>query len=227
MVTKQSQIKQRIRARKYAELEKFPKIECACGCGELITPFNKHLKPTTYARGHASRGKKKSKEEIEKRTATRLANTDGKYQLKGLWKHTPESIEKFTTAVRKRDLKGENNPFYGKHHTPESKAKMGAKGEKHPHWKGGRGTLPYGPEFTRKFKRMLRERDNYTCQSCGITHKELGRTLEIHHIDHNMMNNDPTNLVTVCGSCNVWYSWHRDEPFIVMGRKRSKRQARC
>jgi 5-methylcytosine-specific restriction endonuclease McrA len=75
------------------------------------------------------------------------------------------------------------------------------------------GTLPYGPEFTRKFKKLIRERDNYTCQRCGKTQAQEGRVLQVHHLDHNKMNNDPTNLVASCGLCNIWASHHRDEPF--------------
>lgn len=32
-----------------------PKIPCACGCGELIPPFTKQLKPAQFALGHNSR----------------------------------------------------------------------------------------------------------------------------------------------------------------------------
>jgi hypothetical protein len=44
--------------------------------------------------------------------------------------------------------------------------------------------------------------------------KAEGKKLQVHHLDHDKMNNDPTNLVAACGSCNVWASYHRDEPFI-------------
>ena len=63
--------------------------------------------------------------------------------------------------------------------------------------------------------KLVREHRYVMEQKLG---RKLNRWEEIHHIDHNKLNNDPTNLVTVCGSCNVWYSYHRDEPFVVMGR---------
>lgn len=234
--------------KKRAAIALMDKIPCSCGCGTLIAPITTEFKPAQYALGHnpggeatrftkgqtphnkgkpypvatrTHKGKPKSKESMEKRTVTRLAKNGGVYQIKSGWTHTPKTIQNMTVAVRKRDLKGANNPFYGKQHSDDSRQRMGAEGEKHPNWKGGVSTLPYGSGFTRKYKRLIRQRDNYICQSCGLTQAEHWRTLEIHHIDHNKMNNDPTNLVTVCGSCNVWYSYHRDEPFFVMGRDRS------
>ena len=169
--------------------------------------------------GHANRGKKLSPEEIAQRTETRRVNNGGTYQVARGWKHSEETRARMTRANRRRDLTGERITFYGKTHTEVSRAKMSNPGESHPQWKGGTGTLPYGPEFTRKFKKMIRERDNQTCQRCEITRSEYGKTLEVHHIDHDKTNNDPDNLTTTCSSCNTWLWWHRDEPFIPMNRR--------
>lgn len=237
----------RYRERRLEEIEQMPKIPCECGCGLLIAPLTKQFKPARFARGHnpgregtqfakgqeawnkgkpapwsteTHQGKKKSPDEIKRRTQSRLEKNGGVYQTK--FSGHPDGWRKnVTEANRQRDLTGENNPFYGKTHTPETRAIISEAntGKNHPCWNGGVSTLPYGTEFTRKFKRMLRERDNYTCQSCGITQSEYGRTLQIHHIDHDKLNNNPTNLVTVCGSCNMWYCWNRDQSFVVMGRK--------
>jgi hypothetical protein len=118
-------------------------------------------------------------------------------------------------------MSGENNPFYGKKHSPETRAKISERtsGPNHRDWNGGTGTLPYGPEFTRKFKRLLRERDDQTCQRCGITREQHGRTLEVHHIDADKMNNDPANLAAVCASCNQWCRWHPEPLLIPLNRR--------
>lgn len=225
----------RYRERRYAEIEQMEKIPCACGCGTMIAPFNRLLQPARYAVGHATRGrkinvnpnhgqwakgKKKSPEAIAKRTSTRYEKYGDGYGAAKGFKRSDEE-RKRVSERNKRLYAGEGNPFYGKRHSPETKATLSEKlsGENNPGWKGGVATLPYGPGFTRKFKRLIRERDNHTCQSCGVTRAEYGQTLQVHHIDHDKNNNDPTNLVTVCGRCNVWYSYHRDEPFVVMGRK--------
>jgi len=45
-------------------------------------------------------------------------------------------------------------------------------------------------------KKILK-RDNYQCRFCG-----LRENLVTHHIDHNKLNNNPNNLITLCRSCN-------------------------
>ncbi len=184
----------------------------------------------------AHKGKKLTPEQIRQRDITRRAKHDGLYCVKKGWKHTPETIQRMTETSRKNARYGPDNHFYGRKHTPEIQAKIMAKlsakfpngtfyghkhtaearakisarmsGPNHPNWHGGMSPLPYGPEFTRKFKRLILQRDNYTCQHCGVTQSEAKRTLQIHHIDHNKMNNDPANLMTVCGPCNMGFNSH-------------------
>jgi len=124
----------------YAEYEKLPKIECACGCGNLIPPINKLGKPAIYKHGHNPEGDK-----------TRFS---------------------------------EGHATWNK----------GIIGEASTSYINGNSTLPYGHEFTRAFKKLLRARDGYKCQRCGKTRKQNWRALEIHHIDHNKNNNDPSKF---------------------------------
>jgi len=80
-----------------------------------------------------------------------------------------------------------------------------SKGNKNGRWIDGRSYLKYPGEFN-KFRKLIRERDNYTCQICGITEKEYKkkakRALDIHHKDHNKENNDESNLITLCRKCH-------------------------
>lgn len=71
------------------------------------------------------------------------------------------------------------------------------KKENTPRWIDGRSYLPYPPEFNRKLKRRIKERDDYICQYCGSTKK-----LSIHHKDYDKFNNNEDNLITACMSCN-------------------------
>jgi len=80
--------------------------------------------------------------------------------------------------IKRRDNIGENNPF----------------------WQGGIADLPYPYKF-RKIKKLIKERDNYTCQECGKQFKGKNQ-LDVHHIDYNKKNSKPENLITLCKSCH-------------------------
>ena len=56
----------------------------------------------------------------------------------------------------------------------------------------------YGGEFTIELKKIIRLRDNYTCQICGKK-----RSTTVHHIDYNKLNNIENNLITLCQSCHA------------------------
>jgi len=67
-------------------------------------------------------------------------------------------------------------------------------GKENPNWKGGKSFEPYSPEFNKRLKKQIRERDNFQCQ-CEGSHKGF---LSIHHIDYNKKNSSPWNLITLC-----------------------------
>jgi len=79
----------------------------------------------------------------------------------------------------------------------------------------------YGPEFNNKLKAKIRARDNNTCQNPQC----LGISLNIcvHHIDYDKWNNDPSNLITVCKSCdsiaNNNRSWWKQLYKTIMQRR--------
>ena len=80
--------------------------------------------------------------------------------------------------------------------------------EKHPAWNGGSSFLPYCTKFNHKLKEAIRNRDNRTCQHCGI--KENGRRHHVHHIHYDKENCYP-DLITLCGSCNVKANGNRKQ----------------
>lgn len=53
-------------------------------------------------------------------------------------------------------------------------------GENSGTWAGGDINY-YGPNWLSQRKKA-RERDNFTCQDCGITEEQYGRELSVHHI---------------------------------------------
>jgi hypothetical protein len=85
-------------------------------------------------------------------------------------------------------------------------------GDRNLNWKGGISCEPYCDVWLDKeFKEDIKKRDNYKCQNPNC----LGRTghaaqLTIHHIDYNKKNCSPSNLITLCRSCNAKANYNRD-----------------
>lgn len=85
-------------------------------------------------------------------------------------------------------LTGETNPNYG------NKKLVG---ENNPRWIDGRSYQVYPPEFSKRLKRMIFERDEFKCAICTTN-----RDITVHHKDHNRQNNTLENLITLCRSHN-------------------------
>lgn len=88
-------------------------------------------------------------------------------------------------------------------------------GENNPSWKGGTTKLPYGPEWTRKLKRKIKERDEYICKECGLKEEHSEYGFHVHHQDGNKFNNNSNNLITLCPSCHGKQQW-RDCELITI-----------
>jgi hypothetical protein len=86
-------------------------------------------------------------------------------------------------------------------------------GNKNPNWIDGRSYEPYPLEFTEELKDKIRQRDNYTCQNCGMTEEEhlivIGQVLHVHHIDYDKTNCKKENLLSLCSSCNTRANYNR------------------
>lgn len=95
-----------------------------------------------------------------------------------------------------KDVSGEKNPFYGKHHSEETKIKMrknhcDVSGDRNPQWKGG-------VSYDRNRKLIYNNKREYIYEYRLIMEEHLGRKLlddeEIHHIDLDPTNNKLENL---------------------------------
>lgn len=76
-------------------------------------------------------------------------------------------------------------------------------------WKGGISCKPYCDAWADKeYKESIKERDGYVCLNPVCTGKV--RQLCIHHIDYNKKNCKPSNLITLCRSCNSLANKDRD-----------------
>jgi len=82
-------------------------------------------------------------------------------------------------------------------------------GENHPLWKGGAYSNRGKGWYTQRHKAW--ERDNYTCQHCGKTKKQIGKNPDVHHIvpfshyglDQAELANRLENLVCLCHDCHM------------------------
>ncbi|MBV5347957.1 HNH endonuclease [bacterium] len=95
-------------------------------------------------------------------------------------------------------------------------------GKTNSNWRGGTSFESYCPIWSDKgYKADIKERDNNICQNpyCFKTTKKL----HIHHIDYNKYNCQPSNLITVCGSCNSRANkdreWHTEWYQTIMNKK--------
>ncbi len=113
---------------------------------------------------------------------------------KGLQKHTEKEKQR-----RSGTMKGKNNPSWDK------------RGVEAFNWIDGRSFLPYPIEFNRQLKELIRNRDNYQCQRCGMPECENIEKLSIHHIDYNKENCLPSNLISLCRRCNGEVNSNREE----------------
>ena len=127
--------------------------------------------------------------------------------------YSEETLERMS-KVKKDKYKGKDNPFYGKHHTPEIKRKMSImgkgknkgnknalghrlskkarkeisdrmKGDKNPNWKGGRYTRNDGYRFIKK-PYHPRAIGKYVLEHILIAEEILGRPLREEEIIHHI-----------------------------------------
>lgn len=155
----------------------------------------------------------------------------------GFYKHRPEQINKLKQYSFKegeahkswnKGMKGQYKLWpNGRTFTKESKKKMSETairngnrpprnvfyGEKSNFWKGGISEDPYPFDWTNSLRDNIRQRDNYVCQICGLHQDELNnwyKKLDVHHIDYNKDNLDPTNLIILCRSCHIKTNHNRE-----------------
>jgi len=92
--------------------------------------------------------------------------------------------------------------------------RYGKPGKLHHNWKGGISCEPYCDAWADKeYKESIKERDGYRCLNPDCWGNCNHLSLTIHHIDYDKKNCHPSNLITLCRSCNSRANkdrkWHK------------------
>jgi len=128
--------------------------------------------------------------------------------------------------------KGGVNPFLGRNHTPETRARLraialadgrvpydpkvgsymkGKRGAESTRWKGGitpDRQAHYSSEEWKRASKAVWKRDKAICQKCGLdknSNREI--SFDIHHIksfEHKELRSTVSNLVLLCEPCHYW-----------------------
>lgn len=210
---------------------------CDCGCGNSVGKQGNR-----YVHGHSRKGKKLSKETRKRisesnKGVSRGVGKDNPFYGKT---HSKEVCEKISESHKGKPSPKripDNEKVKIKCENPECnktilkrkksirkycnrKCEYGDRSRKRsgsnsPNWQGGLSKQDYDLKFNKQLREEIRKRDNYTCQECSITEKELKKKfhkkLDVHHIDYNKKNNKKKNLISLCKSCHMGTNSNRDE----------------
>ncbi len=154
---------------------------------------------------------------------------------RGIYKRTEEHKKKLSeshkgkcSALMRKQIDNLARLNTGRKHTEEARKNMALSrigrtnsketrdkisfansGDKHYNWKGGNwlknSRSKYGRDWLQIRKKVF-NRDNFTCQRCGITQEEYGkRELDVHHKKpfDIFKDNSLANLKTLCRPCHV------------------------
>jgi len=152
---------------------------------KIALAVSKALKGKYTGKKHWLYGKHRSPETIEKMRKSRIFSDKHVKKLS-------ESMKQFH----------KNNPGIMR-----GNQKYGSPKEKNPNWKGGISNNPYCIEW--KYVRdELKEDDNNECQNTLC--EGVSQRMTSHHIDYDKQNCHPSNVITLCYSCNAKANTQRD-----------------
>ncbi len=126
------------------------------------------------------------------------------------YKHKEEAKQKMSNYRKGRKFSNEHKNKMSESKKGKNNSMYGRTREEAPRWLGGISFEPYSADFNKQFKELIRERDGYKCQICGMLEIENNEKLSCHHIDYDKKNNLPDNLISLCRVCHMKTNFNRD-----------------
>lgn len=206
--------------------------KCGCGGEITIKPWHKRRGVPSYLHGHhkPTLGRPCSDETRKKISESKKGTPAWNKGLTGIFSY--EALQKIKAARSKQvmqkgrkhscEAKEKNRIAHlGKVQTIESNKKrslaltgkpkthlhkinigQAKKGDKNPSWRGGVSAFHYSQDWTDDLRDAVRKRDGYMCRLCSSHQDNFEAKLDVHHIDYNKENCNPSNLITLCKSCH-------------------------
>jgi len=208
-------------------------ILCKCGCKRVVTPgstyisghnkkgctlsdkHRKSISEATSGKNHYLWGKEmpeKHRKSISEANKGKVFSKEHRKNISLSWigrECSAETRKKRSIAAKGRRVKQAtrqklSEALKGREFSDEHRSRISESltGDKHPNWQGGISCLPYCPVWIDKeYKRSIKDRDNHNCQNTlcwGTSYRIM-----LHHISYDKMDCRPSNLITLCGSCNA------------------------
>lgn len=163
--------------------------------------LGKHHKLETIMKIKKARAKQIiTAESNKKRSIAMMGEKNHQYGKK----HSDEYKKKIGEGVKRTFQKMGGHPFFINKNTSKYEAWRQSRivtnlREKNPNWNGGTSYEPYDIKFSRKYRKIIKKRDNWMCILCGTKQKRLC----VHHIDYNKQNSNEKNLISLCFECHT------------------------
>jgi hypothetical protein len=132
----------------------------------------------------------------------------------------PEYCKKLSKSLKGLQC-GIKNPFYGKHHTEETRKKLSdisksKCGETASNWQGGLSFEPYCPKFNKDIRNRVRLFWENKCGNpeCNKSQDELNEKLSVHHVHYDKLvccNDKPVMFIPLCRSCHSKTNYDRNK----------------
>ena len=183
---------------------------------EKIEIRPRHFRTKRLIEQSAKLAKMKKPKSLEARKNFGLAALGRPAWNKGLTKETDERVAlnaEGTKKTRKKRIdSGQIGDSWNKGKTKETSERVMTVSRKlkdrysdkskHPNWQGGISKDGYDQTlFNSELKESIRERDGHSCQRCG--ERPDRRKLDVHHINYDKLDCEPSNLISLCSPCNL------------------------